>query len=491
MSKARVIGPFLLGLLILLGVWLPEGALPVRVHLLVAGAAIWALGATAARVAGILLPEVGWLARAVIAFEVAVAVVVVPATWLGHFGHLSPRTLLFWVVVAFLLTRLFAAPAQASGVASSISIGVIPSRLEKGERLVVGNGASNAEERGPDDIVGRTIGESSLDPVRQPEQVVRVVDVSGGRPAFDRRPRRVHPIPRDLPHERADQVFELEAGQDRVEKGRTVLESPAQDPQVKPFALLVDLASQEEACGLAHERGVSGAVPPFLQRTELAPDSASSLAHQARPLLGIFEAQAREERGEDRRVVVAPSEGHARGAGHAATGHDPVVMGLLAPLLDDRKVGSVKEASSLRGRKPHPLVRVRWTVPDSLPPAVDLEPEETALMQAAGDLSDVGLDRVPIGNVLEHDEREGKIERVARDGSEGAVRDLHLDVFPPRAVLPRLLDHHRRNIDAADSRDPLRQGDEQPPDTAPDLEADSGWVEVDPVQDHGLEISSS
>jgi len=135
MSKARVIGPFLLGLLILLGAWLPEAALPVRAHLLVACAAIWALGATAARVAGVLLPEAGWLARAVIAFEVAVAVVVVPATWLGHFGHLSPRALLFWVVVAFLLTRLFAAPA--SGVASSISIGVIPSRLEKGERFLL------------------------------------------------------------------------------------------------------------------------------------------------------------------------------------------------------------------------------------------------------------------------------------------------------------------------------------------------------------------
>src|SRR5450756_410376 len=90
MSKARIIGPFLVGLLILLGAWLPEGALPVRAHLLVAGAVIWALGATAARVAGVLLPEAGWLARAVIAFEVAVAVVVVPATWLGHFGHLSP-----------------------------------------------------------------------------------------------------------------------------------------------------------------------------------------------------------------------------------------------------------------------------------------------------------------------------------------------------------------------------------------------------------------
>src|SRR5450759_3976390 len=59
MSKARVIGPFLLGLLILLGAWLPEGALPVRAHLLVAGAAIWALGATAARIAGVLLPEAG------------------------------------------------------------------------------------------------------------------------------------------------------------------------------------------------------------------------------------------------------------------------------------------------------------------------------------------------------------------------------------------------------------------------------------------------
>ena len=137
MSKARVIGPFLLGLLILLGAWLPEGALPVRAHLLVAGAVIWALGATAARVAGVLLPEAGWLARAVIAFEVAVAVVVVPATWLGHFGHLSPRALLFWVVVAFLLTRLFAAPAPASGVASPVGIGAIPSRLEKGERFLL------------------------------------------------------------------------------------------------------------------------------------------------------------------------------------------------------------------------------------------------------------------------------------------------------------------------------------------------------------------
>src|SRR5512140_1406318 len=137
MSKVRTIGPFLLGLLVLLGACLPEAALPVRAHLLVAGAAVWVLGATAARVAGVLLPEAGWLARAVIAFEVAVAAVVVPATWLGHFGHLSPRALLLWVVVAFLLTRLLPAPAPASGAEPAVAIGAIPSRVEKGERILL------------------------------------------------------------------------------------------------------------------------------------------------------------------------------------------------------------------------------------------------------------------------------------------------------------------------------------------------------------------
>ncbi|MEO6324678.1 MAG: interleukin-like EMT inducer domain-containing protein [Thermoanaerobaculia bacterium] len=139
MIKARVLAPFVFVLLLLLGATFPDGTLPLRVQLVVAMAALGALASIGARIAGLLLPETGSLTRAVIAFEVAVAAVVIPATWLGHFGQLSARALLVWIVAAFLLTRLLArpVPAAAADAAGFGRDGANPSRLEKAERLAL------------------------------------------------------------------------------------------------------------------------------------------------------------------------------------------------------------------------------------------------------------------------------------------------------------------------------------------------------------------
>lgn len=74
-----------------------------------------ALGAAGDRLARRLCPDFELLSRAVAAFSFAVALAVVPATWMGHFGVMRPAPFLIWTAAALLLSRLLpVAPRRAA-----------------------------------------------------------------------------------------------------------------------------------------------------------------------------------------------------------------------------------------------------------------------------------------------------------------------------------------------------------------------------------------
>src|SRR5258706_12408877 len=79
---------------------------------LTAFAMLRTLGAAGDRLARWLAPSFGLLSRAVAAFTFAVALAVVPATWMGHFGVMRPVPFLLWTAAALLLSRLV--PARAA-----------------------------------------------------------------------------------------------------------------------------------------------------------------------------------------------------------------------------------------------------------------------------------------------------------------------------------------------------------------------------------------
>ncbi len=93
----------------------PE-ALPVPLRLLTAGAIGVALFWTASRATRVLLgpAEIDALSRLTITGLFAAALCIVPATILGHFGVLSGRALLTWVLIAFVASRVFSAPVDAA-----------------------------------------------------------------------------------------------------------------------------------------------------------------------------------------------------------------------------------------------------------------------------------------------------------------------------------------------------------------------------------------
>ena len=82
---------------------------PRAFQVLAALAMLGTLGAAGDRLARWLAPSFGLLSRAVAAFSFAVALAVVPATWLGHFGMMRPAPFLLWTAAALLLSRLLPA----------------------------------------------------------------------------------------------------------------------------------------------------------------------------------------------------------------------------------------------------------------------------------------------------------------------------------------------------------------------------------------------
>src|SRR5436305_726478 len=89
-------------------------------QVLVAFAMLGALGAAGDRLARWLAPDFGLLSRAVAAFTFAMALAVVPATWMGHFGVMRPAPFLLWTAAALLLSRLL--PVKAGGEPSGAPI---------------------------------------------------------------------------------------------------------------------------------------------------------------------------------------------------------------------------------------------------------------------------------------------------------------------------------------------------------------------------------
>jgi hypothetical protein len=79
---------------------------------LTALAMLGALGMVGDRLARWLCPGFEILSHAVAAFTFAVALAVVPATWMGQFGVMRPAPFLLWVAAALLLSRLVPVPAR-------------------------------------------------------------------------------------------------------------------------------------------------------------------------------------------------------------------------------------------------------------------------------------------------------------------------------------------------------------------------------------------
>ncbi|HEX4960606.1 MAG TPA: hypothetical protein VF173_07185 [Thermoanaerobaculia bacterium] len=89
---------------------------PAPLQVLTAFAMCGALGAAGDRLVRWLCPGFGLLSRAVAAFTFAVALAVVPATWMGHFGVLRPAPFLLWTAAALLLSLLVPAPPRQTPV---------------------------------------------------------------------------------------------------------------------------------------------------------------------------------------------------------------------------------------------------------------------------------------------------------------------------------------------------------------------------------------
>src|SRR5260370_2024185 len=112
MRSGRAVNVAILGTAAVLVVGALVPALPRALQALTALAMLGALGAAGDRLARWLAPGFGLLSRAVAAFTFAVALAVVPATWMGHFGVMRPAPFLFWTAAALLLRPLV--PARAA-----------------------------------------------------------------------------------------------------------------------------------------------------------------------------------------------------------------------------------------------------------------------------------------------------------------------------------------------------------------------------------------
>jgi hypothetical protein len=104
-SKNRIL-PILITAVLLIGTAWPG---PRAFQAVVFAAMIAALWGTGSRMARWLVPDWEQLSHAVAAFSFAVAVAVVPATWMGHFGVMRAGVFLAWTAAAYQLSLLLPA----------------------------------------------------------------------------------------------------------------------------------------------------------------------------------------------------------------------------------------------------------------------------------------------------------------------------------------------------------------------------------------------
>jgi hypothetical protein len=108
---ASLLLAILMAAVLLAGAVLPESR---AFQVAVFAAMLAALWGTGSRLARWLVPDWSVLSRLVAAFTFAVAVAVVPATWMGHFGVLRPGVFLAWTAAAYLLSRFFPLPGTGT-----------------------------------------------------------------------------------------------------------------------------------------------------------------------------------------------------------------------------------------------------------------------------------------------------------------------------------------------------------------------------------------
>jgi hypothetical protein len=109
MSRATL-AAFTTAAVLAAGALIPEP--PRALQALTALAMLGALGAAGDRLARWLCPGFDVLSRAVAAFTFAVALAVVPATWMGQLGVMRPAPFLLWTAAALLLSQVLPVPSQ-------------------------------------------------------------------------------------------------------------------------------------------------------------------------------------------------------------------------------------------------------------------------------------------------------------------------------------------------------------------------------------------
>lgn len=117
MSRNRIL-PILTAAVLLIGAAWPG---PPAFQVVVFAAMTAALWGTGARIARWLVPDWNWLSYAVAAFSFTVAVAVVPATWMGHFGVMRAGLFLAWTAVAYLLSLLLPVQDVAAVPAETVA----------------------------------------------------------------------------------------------------------------------------------------------------------------------------------------------------------------------------------------------------------------------------------------------------------------------------------------------------------------------------------
>lgn len=102
----------LLAAILIAGAALPSS--PRAFQVLVLAAMIAALWTAGSRIVRWLVPDFGGLSHAVAAFTFAVAVAVVPATWMGHFGVMWPRVFLGWTAAVAVMALFLPRPMSGN-----------------------------------------------------------------------------------------------------------------------------------------------------------------------------------------------------------------------------------------------------------------------------------------------------------------------------------------------------------------------------------------
>lgn len=139
MERGSILPPLLTAAVLVAGAaWAGS---PRAFQVLVFAAMIAGLWGTGSRLARWLVPDWGLLSRWVAAFTFAVAVAVVPATWMGHFGVMWPGVFLAWTAGAYLLSRFL--PVRDPGAPTDRpGTGPAPSRRDRIETALLVSAAA-------------------------------------------------------------------------------------------------------------------------------------------------------------------------------------------------------------------------------------------------------------------------------------------------------------------------------------------------------------